>query len=166
MKSLANLWFQLLTMLINFLASGEGLEFDESETKEKFDIIRTEVSAEMILQHEDTENSTILPASDLPHFEGSSSLKNVTSEIVIVSTMNENDLERQELYLERVFQIPPTHRFYCPNCKSCIQKVYIQKDEWEKVSSPGAQPLQPTKNIRCSSCFSFLIPIGTFTTLF
>ncbi|RDX70396.1 Membrane protein of ER body-like protein, partial [Mucuna pruriens] len=138
-----------------------GLEFDESETKEEFDMIRTEVNAEMVLQHEDTENGTILPASDPPLTEDSTSLNNVTSEIGIVGTMNENDMERQELYLEKVFQKPPTHGFYCPNCKSCIQKVYIQKGELEQINA-ATQPLQPTKQIRCSSCFSFLIPIGSW----
>ncbi|XP_020224199.1 membrane protein of ER body 2-like [Cajanus cajan] len=139
---------------------GGGIEFDESETKEKFDIIRTEVYTETILKHEETENITILPASDdlpLPQYSTS---KNVTSEIVTVGTMKENK-ERQELYLERVFEIPPTHGFYCPNCKSCIQKVYIQKGEWEQINAP-IQPLQPIEQIRCSSCFTFLIPIGSW----
>ncbi|TKY68651.1 Membrane protein of ER body protein [Spatholobus suberectus] len=142
-------------------AKGGGLEFDESETKEKFDISGTEVHAERILQYEDTETSTILPASDLPLPEDFTSLKNVTSQIGIVGTMKENDKERQELYLERVFQIPPTHGFYCPNCKSCIQKVYIQKGEWEQINAP-TETLQPTEQIRCASCFSFLIPIGSW----
>ncbi|KAL2319276.1 hypothetical protein Fmac_028245 [Flemingia macrophylla] len=139
---------------------GLKLEFDESETKAKFDIIRTEY-AEMIQQHEETENTTTLPASNLPLPEYSTSLKNVTSKIVTVGTMKETDEERRELYLERVFEIPPTHGFYCPNCNSCIQKVYIQKGEWEQVTAP-IQPLQPIEQIRCSSCFSFLIPIGSW----
>ncbi|XP_027337097.1 membrane protein of ER body-like protein [Abrus precatorius] len=138
---------------------GGVLEFEESETKEKSYIITTERNAEMILQHEDTENGIILPASDPPLPEDSAALNNVASEIARVGTVQENGQERQELYLENVFQKPPTHGFYCPNCKSCIQKVYIQKGEWEQTNAP-TQPLQPTEPIRCSSCFSFLIPIG------
>ncbi|XP_061346774.1 membrane protein of ER body-like protein [Gastrolobium bilobum] len=142
-------------------SEGGGLELDESEKKENFFVIRTQVNAEMILQHEDFENSTILPASDPPLPEDSTSLNNVTTETGTVSIMNENEQERQELYLESVFQKPQTHGFYCPNCNSCIQKVYIQKDELIQPSD-HTQPLQTTDPIRCSSCFSFLIPIGSW----
>ncbi|KAJ1427953.1 vacuolar iron transporter-like protein [Sesbania bispinosa] len=140
---------------------GEGLEFDESETKENFEVIRTEVNAEMVFPQEDIENSMILPASDPSLPVDSTSLSNVTTESGTVSIMKENDKEREELYLERVFQKPPTHGFYCPNCKACIQKVYIQREEWEQTGVV-TQPLKQTDTIRCSSCFSFLIPIGSW----
>ena len=143
---------------------GGGVEFDESEMAEKLDMSTTQVNGKMILQDGDIEKGTILPASDPPIPEDSTSLDYVTqpTEIISVSIVKENEQERQELYLEKVYQKPPTHGFYCPNCRACIQTVYIQRGEWEQTSAP-VQPLQPkpTEPIRCSSCFSFLIPIGT-----
>lgn len=145
---------------------GGGLDFDESEVKSKFEVNRTQLNGEVILQQEDIEYSTILPASDLPPHEDSTSLSNVTNGNGTVTMIKVYDQERQEFYLERVFQKPPTHGFYCPNCNACIQKVYIQKGEREEqISAPNPQPLQTTDPIRCTSCFSFLIPIGTFYSL-
>lgn len=133
--------------------------------EKKFEVIETEVNAERIFQGEDIENDTILPTSDPPLLEDSTSSINVTNESDKVITIKENENERQEFYLEKVFQKPPSHEFYCPNCKACIQKVYIQKEEREQTSTP-TPPLQPTEQIRCSSCFSFLIPMGTFFSLY
>lgn len=145
----------ILILLMNLmLLKGGGLDFIESETKPKFEVEIKERNAEMIIQKEDIdENDTILPASDPPLPEDST-LINVTNESSTVIVVEENGQERQELYLEKVFEKPPTHGFYCPNCNVCIQKVYIQKIY--------IQPVQQPDTIRCSSCFSFLIPIGTF----
>ncbi|XP_019458967.1 PREDICTED: membrane protein of ER body-like protein [Lupinus angustifolius] len=95
------------------------------------------------------EINIILPASDSPVVEDYTSLNIVRSEIERVGIIEENDDERQEGYMERVFDIAPTHAFYCPNCNSCIRKVYIQREEWEQAL---------TETIRCPSCFSFVIP--------
>lgn len=144
-----------MIMLNEFYALiGGGLDFIESETKPKFEVVIAEKNAEMIIQKEDMEKDTILPASDPPLPEDSTYLTNVTNESGKINVIKENDQEKQELYLENVFEKPPTHGFYCPNCNVCIQKVYIQKVYIQ------VQP--PNDNIRCSSCFSFLIPIGTF----
>ncbi|RQO84798.1 hypothetical protein POPTR_001G127900v4 [Populus trichocarpa] len=67
--------------------------------------------------------------------------------------------EVAELYLERVFEKPAAHEFYCPNCKSCIKKVIIRGNE---EGSRDAQRPGPVKTFRCTSCFSFLIPIGNW----
>ncbi|KEH18175.1 vacuolar iron transporter-like protein [Medicago truncatula] len=142
---------------MNFmLLKGGGLDFIESdETKPKFEVEIKERNAEMIIQKEDIdENDTILPASDPPLPEDSTSLINVTNESGTVIVVEENGQERQEFYLEKVFEKPPTHGFYCPNCNVCIQKVYIQKIY--------IQPVQQPDTIRCTSCFSFLIPIGSW----
>lgn len=147
----------ILIVLMNFmLLKGGGLDFIESdETKPKFEVEIKERNAEMVIQKEDIdENDTILPASDPPLPEDSTSLINVTNESGTVIVVEENGQERQEFYLEKVFEKPPTHGFYCPNCNVCIQKVYIQKIY--------IQPVQQPDTIRCTSCFSFLIPIGTF----
>ncbi|KAK7304521.1 hypothetical protein VNO77_42402 [Canavalia gladiata] len=134
---------------------------DKETTKEIFNLITTQVNAEMILPHEDKETSTILPTSDAPLLVDSTSLNNVTPEIGTVGTIKENDKDMHELYLEKVFKKSPPHGFYCPNCKSCIEKVYVKKGEWELANTP-TQTLTQSEPIRCSSCFSFLIPIGSW----
>ncbi|KAH8521660.1 hypothetical protein H0E87_002640 [Populus deltoides] len=67
--------------------------------------------------------------------------------------------EVAELYLERVFEKPAAHEFYCPNCNSCIKKVIIRGNE---EGSRDAQRPGPVDTFRCTSCFSFLIPIGNW----
>ncbi|KAJ7010993.1 membrane protein of ER body-like protein [Populus alba] len=67
--------------------------------------------------------------------------------------------EVAELYLERVFEKPAAHEFYCPNCNSCIKKVIIRGNE---EGSRDAQRPEPVDTFRCTSCFSFLIPIGNW----
>lgn len=138
-----------------YLLKDGGLDFIESETKPKFEVVIAERNAEMIIPQEkekNDENDTILPASDSPLDEDSTSLINVTNESERVIIVKENGEERQEFYLENVFEKPPSHGFYCPNCNVCIQKVYIQRIY--------IQPMPQNETIRCSSCFSFLIPIG------
>ncbi|KAK7287376.1 hypothetical protein RIF29_00651 [Crotalaria pallida] len=140
---------------------GGSLELDQSKIKEDIGLIATEVNNE-IFQSEEAKETITLPASDYPIPRDPTSLNIGTTKTGIVSIIKENGQERQELYLERVYEKPPTHGFYCPNCKSCIQKVYIQKGEWEQTSAPAQLPLEPADTIRCSSCFSFLIPIGSW----
>ncbi|XP_050364850.1 membrane protein of ER body-like protein [Argentina anserina] len=70
-------------------------------------------------------------------------------------------LELSELFLERVFEKPAAHEFYCPNCNSCITKVLIRNRELE--TRPETVPLpEPIDTVRCTSCFSFLIPAGNW----
>lgn len=145
----------------SWFKGGGGVDLDQSMMKQKFHMrIGTEINNEIIHQREHIEESIILPLSDSPIPGDPTSLNIVTTENVRVGIMIENVQERQELYLGSVFQKTPTHGFYCPNCKACIEKVYIQQGDLERISAP-AQPLKPTDTIRCSSCFSFLIPIGT-----
>ncbi|CAN6684799.1 unnamed protein product [Malus baccata var. baccata] len=73
-----------------------------------------------------------------------------------------SEQEASELYLERVYQKPATHDFYCPNCKSCITKVIIRGREPENTLPPAAPPPPLVDPIRCTSCFSFLIPAGSW----
>ncbi|OIW18876.1 hypothetical protein TanjilG_25319 [Lupinus angustifolius] len=122
----------------------------------RIDTIETDVEGGGLKQ----EINIITPASDSPILEDYTSLNIVRSEIGKVDITKENDEERQELYMERVFEIPSTHGFYCPNCKSCIQKVYIQRREWEQISIAIAEHnMEQNETLRCLSCFSFLIPL-------
>ncbi|XP_062102826.1 membrane protein of ER body-like protein [Humulus lupulus] len=73
--------------------------------------------------------------------------------------------ELRELYLEKLYKEKQgPHEFYCPNCKVCITKVLVKDqpkftpnilDEDDDDDQIGP--------IRCTSCFSFLIPTGTGT---
>lgn len=51
-----------------------------------------------------------------------------------------------EYILAEAFKKPETHGFYCPNCRTCIEKVIVQ----------------PKERVRCTSCFSFLIPVASW----
>ncbi|KAB2636585.1 hypothetical protein D8674_027119 [Pyrus ussuriensis x Pyrus communis] len=73
-----------------------------------------------------------------------------------------SEQEASELYLERVYQKPAAHDFYCPNCNSCITKVIIRGREPESTLPPAAPPPPLVDPIRCTSCFSFLIPAGSW----
>ncbi|KAE9603381.1 hypothetical protein Lal_00008275 [Lupinus albus] len=102
------------------------------------------------LIEETIEESIILHPSNSPILEDYASLNIVTNnEIGRVDIIKENDEEREEIYMDRVIEMAPTHAFYCPNCYSCIRKVYIQLGEWEQAL---------TETIRCPSCFTFVIP--------
>ncbi|OIW17654.1 hypothetical protein TanjilG_29004 [Lupinus angustifolius] len=122
-------------------------------------VIQDVVNHEIIIQ---SEENNILPTSDSPIPENDTYLTTATiPEIGAVGITIENDEEIKELYLESVFHKLPTEGFYCPNCKTCIQKVYIQKGELKQIITDLDQ-LPPTDTFRCSSCFSFLIPIGNW----
>ncbi|XP_054782466.1 membrane protein of ER body 2-like isoform X2 [Prosopis cineraria] len=101
------------------------------------------------------------PSSDpiIPVY--STSPKYITTESERVGIITENVQLVKELYLESLYQKPPTQGFYCPNCRACIQKVLILDTVREEPGVP-AQPLPPLDRFRCSTCFSFLIPIGSW----
>ncbi|XP_075650232.1 uncharacterized protein LOC142620810 [Castanea sativa] len=60
-----------------------------------------------------------------------------------ISIKIESELKETELYLETLYKKPGKHDFYCPNCKVCIDKVFIRSEE-----------------VKCPTCFEFLKPIG------
>lgn len=70
--------------------------------------------------------------------------------------------EGVEVYLENLYQREGPHEFHCPNCKTCITKVIVI--ERRVIERPHvAPPLEPARDILCTSCFSFLISIGNFS---
>ncbi|KAJ6714686.1 FE(2+)/MN(2+) TRANSPORTER PCL1 [Salix viminalis] len=75
-----------------------------------------------------------------------------TSSTSQATTRHGNISVIKELYLESVYKKDVAHEFYCPNCNSCIQKVIIR----------GNEPALNLEQFKCSSCFSFLIPIGNW----
>lgn len=114
-----------------------------------------------------------MKGEELPSFDSSpskqaieqighyTSVNNGTTERGGVNLREIREQEVSELYLERVYEKPAAHDFYCPNCNSCITKVIIRGREWENVP-PTAPPPVIDDPIRCTSCFSFLIPAGNW----
>ncbi|KAJ6701480.1 GLYCINE-RICH PROTEIN FAMILY [Salix koriyanagi] len=102
--------------------------------------------------HSKTETS-FLEASSLPLSRMSSEKLNIpTSSTSQATTRHGNISGIKELYLESVYKKDVAHEFYCPNCNSCIQKVIIR----------GNEPAPNLEQFKCSSCFSFVIPIGNW----
>ncbi|KAM1122270.1 hypothetical protein TB1_003848 [Malus domestica] len=93
---------------------------------------------------------------------GFASINGGTNENRRVKLREISEQEASELFLERVYQKPAAHDFYCPNCNSCITKVIIRGREPENTLPPAAPPPPPVDPIRCTSCFSFLIPAGSW----
>lgn len=92
------------------------------------------------------------------------SLENGTTGYKRVEIRTENGNEVADLYLERIYEKPSSHNFYCPNCQSCITKVIIRDRDW--VNNTVSEPIPTqTDKFRCTSCLSFLTPIGAFLIL-
>ncbi|XP_038898255.1 uncharacterized protein LOC120085971 isoform X2 [Benincasa hispida] len=89
------------------------------------------------------------------------SLDNGTTGYKRVELRTENGIEVADLYLERIYEKPSSHNFYCPNCQACITKVIIRDREWVDNTVSAPVPTQVDK-FRCTSCLSFLTPIGTW----
>lgn len=117
------------------------------------------------------EGSMKLKDEELPGFGSSSSkqsieqsghntsVENGKAEHGRVKLRDISEQEVSELYLEKVYEKPAAHEFYCPNCNACITKVLIRDRESE--TRPQTVPLpDPDDPVICTSCFSFLIPGG------
>ncbi|KAK4270195.1 hypothetical protein QN277_023263 [Acacia crassicarpa] len=110
----------------------------------------------------DTEKKNItLSSSDLVIPRDLTPLYNVAIESERAGIITENIQLVKELYLESIYQKTPTQGFHCPICKSCIQKVLILDTVRQEPDAP-AQPVPPFERFRCPTCFSFLIPIGSW----
>ncbi|XP_054779834.1 membrane protein of ER body 1-like [Prosopis cineraria] len=57
----------------------------------------------------------------------------MTIESEKVDIITENERSVKELYLESLYQKPPTQGFYCPNCKACVQKVLILEETIQEI---------------------------------
>ncbi|KAK7286827.1 hypothetical protein RJT34_22101 [Clitoria ternatea] len=67
-----------------------------------------------------------------------------------ISTTN----EVREIFLRKMFVMPPNHEFYCPKCNVCIDKVLFCT---QGRLDPPSHPEPP---VRCSACFTLLIEKG------
>ncbi|CAI0426561.1 unnamed protein product [Linum tenue] len=88
----------------------------------------------------------------------SSVVENGSSSVIIGGTKN----EVTEVILENVYQKHATQEFFCPNCQACIKKVILQgaDNDARQPATPPPPPVHST--FRCTSCFSFLIPVGNW----
>lgn len=87
--------------------------------------------------------------------------KGGTSEHRIVDLGTKTAEEATEIYLEKLYEKQESHEFYCPNCRTCITKVLIIRERYHPEPTPPV--IHPIKEeLRCSNCFSFLVPVGTF----
>ncbi|KAG7025427.1 Membrane protein of ER body-like protein [Cucurbita argyrosperma subsp. argyrosperma] len=78
-----------------------------------------------------------------------------------VELRSENGTQVADLYLGRIYEKPSSHNFYCPNCHACVTKVIIREREW--VNNTVSKPIpSPVDRFRCTSCLSFLAPIGAW----
>ena len=81
-----------------------------------------------------------------------------------VELRSENGTQVADLYLGMIYEKPSSHNFYCPNCHACVTKVIIREREW--VNKTVSKPIPfPVDRFRCTSCLSFLAPIGAFLIL-
>ncbi|KAL4356068.1 hypothetical protein AHAS_Ahas09G0049700 [Arachis hypogaea] len=74
---------------------------------------------------------------------------------VVISTTE----KIREIYLKKIYIMPPNHEFYCPNCNVCIEKVVLCKTG-KQTDSPQFTDEQQEPPVRCSACFGFLIQKG------
>lgn len=149
-------------------------------TSKKFfgnEIVASEVESLSFQQSVETnpqaEDNMKLKDEELPGFGSSSSKQSIGQSVSYTSLesgkaehgrVKLRDISEQEvseLYLEKVYEKPAAHEFYCPNCNACITKVLIRDRELE--NRPETVPLPEPDPVRCTSCFSFLIPAGTFS---
>ncbi|KAJ9176596.1 hypothetical protein P3X46_011891 [Hevea brasiliensis] len=103
-------------------------------------------------------NVDITPISETENLLAVSSLppsNNGTEACESITFRKGSRQDETELYLDEFFKKPVAHKFFCPNCNSCIKKVVIRESGSDYASGP-----QPIDTFRCTSCFSFLIPAG------
>ncbi|KAL6210961.1 hypothetical protein ACLB2K_016190 [Fragaria x ananassa] len=157
--------------------NGEDVDFIISKKNSGNEIAASEVESlsfekSVDAKHQDEDNNKLrdegLPGSgSLPSEQSieqnglNASLENGKAENEKVKLRDIREQEVSELYLERLYEKQAAHEFYCPNCNSCITKVLIRNRELE--NRPEIVPLpEPIDTVRCTSCFSFLIPAGNW----
>ncbi|XP_027337096.1 membrane protein of ER body 2-like [Abrus precatorius] len=96
------------------------------------------------------------------YFNPSNSLINVRDGASIGIAMSPAE-EVREIYLKKMFIMPPKHEFYCPHCDVCIDKVFFCTTRERPVTgNPDTEPNSDIEGpVRCSACFSLLIQKGT-----
>ncbi|XP_059594109.1 uncharacterized protein LOC100852895 isoform X3 [Vitis vinifera] len=145
-------------------SSDEGLDVTAKITD-----IRKSLST--IIKHQNGENSRdeSLPRNlstfDESYEERITRFKPSDSEIIeraSIDLIKETD-EETEFELERLLEKPNSHKFYCPNCNACIEKIILLRREQERLLAAvnnleRSEPIETT--FTCTSCYTFLVFIG------
>ncbi|KAL6340018.1 hypothetical protein AAG906_038853 [Vitis piasezkii] len=145
-------------------SSDEGLDVTAKITD-----IRKSLST--VINHQNGENirDESLPCNlstfDESYEERITRFKPSDSEIIeraSIDLIKETD-EETEFELERLLEKPNSHKFYCPNCNSCIEKIILLRREQERLLAAvnnleRSEPIETT--FTCTSCYTFLVFIG------
>ncbi|XP_059594105.1 membrane protein of ER body-like protein isoform X4 [Vitis vinifera] len=145
-------------------SSDEGLDVTAKITD-----IRKSLST--VINHQNGENirDESLPCNlstfDESYEERITRFKPSDSEIIeraSIDLIKETD-EETEFELERLLEKPNSHKFYCPNCNACIEKIILLRREQERLLAAvnnleRSEPIETT--FTCTSCYTFLVFIG------
>ncbi|KAF3435949.1 hypothetical protein FNV43_RR23041 [Rhamnella rubrinervis] len=132
------------------------IDFKVNDSEFRVSAVKSHQDKDEIVENEDLNGFSPLPSkTSLPDQNGSStSFGEGTSKHGRIKLRNKHTEEADELYLEELYEKEESHEFYCPNCKTCITKVIIRERIVERPPDP--------EEFRCTSCFSFLIPVGNW----
>lgn len=140
------------------------LEFEADDLKVPLISAASNHHYEIEFESKDLPTSSPLPSQKSPEEEigVQPSLNSGKTEYNEAELRDKSIEELRELYLVKLCEKPGPHEFYCPNCKTCITKVYVRDREVEIRPSTPPRP-EPVERIRCTSCLSFLlIPVGMY----
>ena len=149
-------------------SSDEGLDVTAKITD-----IRKSLST--VINHQNGENirDESLPCNlstfDESYEERITRFKPSDSEIIeraSIDLIKETD-EETEFELERLLEKPNSHKFYCPNCNACIEKIILLRREQERLLAAvnnleRSEPIETT--FTCTSCYTFLVFIGIISS--
>lgn len=144
---------------VDFVVNKERIfDFKVNDLEFQVSAVTNHQEKDKIVENKDLNGFSPLPSKKpLPDQNGSStSFGEGTSKHGKIQLRNIRAEEADELYLEELYEKEESHEFYCPNCKTCITKVIIR----ERI----VEQRPDSEEFRCTSCFSFLIPVGKFSS--
>ncbi|XP_020967052.1 uncharacterized protein LOC107619581 isoform X2 [Arachis ipaensis] len=108
--------------------------------------------------HQQHEEKNWLPISDSSSSSHEVNPQKVLEEEEPIGVVVSTTEKIREIYLKKIYIMPPNHEFYCPKCNVCIEKVVLCKTGKETDSPQFTQQQEPP--VICSACFGFLIQKG------
>lgn len=148
--------------------SGDGLDITTKIT----DIQK---STNTVINHQNGENirdkslPLDLSSSDESNEDRITPFKPSDTEILERASIDliKETYEETEFELGRLLEEPNSHKFYCPNCNACIEKIVLLKREQERLLA-AIKDLERSgtteTTVTCTSCYSFLVLIGIIST--
>lgn len=150
----------------------ENLSNGGSDATTNITEIQKSQSTLIVRQNEENIRNESLPlnisVSDMRYGDEVTSLKPSGREIeghqtidLIIATD-----EKREFELGSLLEKPDSHKFYCPNCNACIEKIFLKR-EVERLRT-AVSDLQRREQVEatftCTSCYSFLVFIGIMSS--